>query len=109
MNSVDAAAAATADTPSPGRPPSNTLTVYLLDHVKSFVDFETKIEGRSRSVSPILPFGGSRESTRRIHSRRRHSRRHHPRVGKKVSLRHRRRRRGRRGTKANSRRNTRKR
>jgi hypothetical protein len=101
MNSVDAAAAAAADTPSPGRAPSVTLTVYLLDHVESFVDFESKFEGRSRSVSPILPIGGSRESTRRRHSR------HHPRVGKKVSLRDGRRRR--RGTKGRSRRNTHKR
>jgi len=96
MNSVDAAAAAAADTPSPGRAPGDTLTVYLLDNVESFVDFESKFEGRSRSVSPILPFGGSRESTRRRHSR----------VGKKVSLRHGRRR---RVTKGRSRRNSHKR
>ena len=98
-------AAAAADTHSPPRDPSDTFTIYLLDDVESFVDFESKFENRSRSVSPvilirpILPNGGTRQST---HTRR------HPRVGKKVSIRHGHRRR-RRGTKGRSRRNTRKR
>ena len=92
-------AAAVADTHSPPRAPSDTFTIYLLDNVKSFVDFESKLKVRSRSASPILPNGGTRQSTRT---------RRHTRVGKKVSLRHGHRRR-RRGTKGRSRRNTRKR
>lgn len=84
----DAAAIAPFD--SPDVPPTPTLTVHLSRKVMSFVDFVSKFEDRSRSVSPDRPEevdGGShRTHTRRLRHRT-HTRRH-PRVGKKVSLRH---------------------
>jgi|LauGreDrversion4_2_1035121.scaffolds.fasta_scaffold00868_3 hypothetical protein len=101
---MNVGAAAAADTLSPPRAPSDTFTINLLDDVESFVDFKSKFENRSRSVSPVLPNGGTRQSSHRRTRR-------HPRVGKKVSIRHGHRhgRRRRRGTKGRSRRNTRKR
>lgn len=69
--------AAAADTPSPARH-TPTLLVHLLPHVETFADFESKYEGRSRSVSPIIHDSGGSRRRRRIRLR-------HPRVGKKVS------------------------
>lgn len=129
---IPGGAAATVPSVSPGVPPTPILTVHLSPDVVSFVDFKSKFKGALASVSPVISSqkrpaielvdllglgqpgrpgppppprplevdGGSHRTHTRSHRSRRH-----PRVGKKVSLRHRRR----RLTKARSRRHTRKR